>query len=76
MYEVLLRFKVIKTGLIFEAILDSRLSFKENFKILEDMLNIKLTNMYVFDAEKKIFLDEYISIEKYNIKSFMFFYLF
>lgn len=76
MYDVLIRFKLIKNDYIFEAILDSRLSFKDNFKLLENIVDIDIKNVWVFDPKNEVFLNRNIPIAQYNINYFMILYLY
>ena len=71
MYEVLIRFKIVKDDRYIEVSFDSRLSFKDNLKILSEMLNDDLNNMKVYDPIKKLFLDIDIPIGEFNISYFI-----
>ena len=75
MHRILMRFKIVKTGGIVEAYLDRRLSFYDNFILLEKMLDERIAGYRVFDQNKGIFLDMNIPIEEFDIKTFMYFYL-
>lgn len=75
MHRILMRFKIVKTGRIVEAYLDRRLSFYDNFILLEKMLDERIAGYRVFDQNKGIFLDMNIPIEEFDIKTFMYFYL-
>lgn len=76
MYEVLIRFKIVKDDRYIEVSFDSRLSFKDNLKILSEMLNDDLNNMKVYDPIKKLFLDIDIPIGEFNISYFIYLQLF
>lgn len=76
MYEKLIRFKVIKDNRVFDAYLDERLSFLENFKMLVHIEDYDLDGFIVYDPKKKLFLDTKIPIEEFNICSYMTMFLF
>ena len=76
MHQKLMRFKIIKDDRVFEAYLDERLSFLENFKMLVHIVDYDLDGFMVYDPKKKIFLDNDIPIEVFNINSFKLMYLF
>lgn len=71
MHEVLIRFKIVKDNKYLEVAFDSRLSFKENLKILSELTNENYEHMKVYDAIKKIFLDMDIAISEFNINYFI-----
>ena len=71
MHEVLIRFKIVKDNKYLEVAFDSRLSFKENLKILSELINENYEHMKVYDAIKKIFLDMDIAISEFNINYFI-----
>lgn len=70
MHKVLLRFRLMKNNRIIEVFFDSRLSFKENFEYLNNIYGID-KDFYVFDDNKKLFLDIDIPINDFNFNSFM-----
>lgn len=76
MYEKIIRFKIVKNNYVFEAVLDDRLSFSENFKMLENIMDIDIKNSRVYDPNKNVFLDSNVAINAYNISNIMLFYLF
>lgn len=76
MHDVLIRFKLIKNDYVFEAVLDSRLSFKDNFKLLQNIIDKNLKNIRVFDPNKRVFLDENTPLVNFNINNFILLYLF
>ena len=51
-------------------------AFKENFKILETILNMRLKEAMVYDPYKKIFLDRNIPLKSFGFKGFVLLYLF
>lgn len=76
MYDVLIRFKFIKNDYIFEAVLDSRLSFKDNFKLLQNIIDINIKNVKVYDPKNGVFLNRDIPIKQFDINYFVYFYLY
>lgn len=76
MYDVLIRFKFIKNDYIFEAVLDSRLSFKDNFKLLQNIIDIDIKNVKVYDPKNGVFLNRDIPIKQFDINYFVYFYLY
>lgn len=76
MYEKLIRFKIIKDNRIIETYLDERLSFNDNLKMLANITDFCVEGFQVYDPNKKVFLDNEIPIEVFNINSFMLMYLF
>lgn len=76
MYRKLMRFKIIKDDRVFDAYLDERLSFSDNFKLLVNISDFDLDGFKVFDPIRKVFLNENIPIEEFNINSYMMCYLF
>ena len=76
MYDVLIRFKFIKNDYIFEAVLDSRLSFKDNFKLLQNIIDIDIKNVKVYDPKNRVFLNRDIPIKQFDINYFVYFYLY
>lgn len=75
MNKKLMRFKVIKDDTIIDAYLDDRLSFKDNFKYLKNIVEID-DEYKIYDPNKKVFLNNEIPIEVFNINSYMLMYLF
>ena len=76
MYELLIRFRLIKNNDIYEVIFDSRLSFEENFVLLKKIIGIDLLKYKVYDFNKKIFLKRNISLNEFNFDRFVQLYLF
>lgn len=76
MYEKLIRFKVVKDERVIETYLDERLSFNENLKYLSNITDFDTDGFKVYDPNKKVFLNNEIPIEVFNINSFMLMYLF
>lgn len=69
--KILVRLRIIKNNEILEVYLDSRLSFKENFKLLGFE-----KDYYVYETNKGLFLDRTIPINEFNIEGFMAFNLY
>ena len=76
MYELMIRFKIISLDRIIETRLDTRLSFKENFCYLKDLIDMDLEDVKIYDPNKNIFLDENVEISKYNIAYYITLHLF
>ena len=76
MHKVLFRLVDVSNKKTAEVSLDERLSFKENFKILEMILNMRLKEAMVYDPYKKIFLDRNIPLKSFGFKGFVLLYLF
>jgi len=76
MYEKLMRFKVIKDDRVFDAYLDERLSFVDNFKLLENILDTSSNYYKVYDPNKKLFLNTSVPIEEFSISNYMMMYLY
>ena len=74
--EILLRLMIVRNKKIIEACLDDRLSFKENFRYLQQLTGEDLSEAIVYDPIKKLFLDENIPIRDYRIGYFMLLELF
>lgn len=76
MHEKLMRFKVIKDDRVFDAFLDDRLSFLENFKMLVSISDYDIDGCMIYDPNKKIFLNNEIPIEEFNLNEYKMMYLF
>lgn len=76
MHEKLMRFKVIKDDRVFDAFLDERLSFLDNFKMLVHISDYDIDGCMVYDPYKKIFLNNEIPIEEFNINEYKMMFLF
>lgn len=76
MHKIMVRFKIVKDNRIIETCLDKRLSFIENIDLLNNILDEKVNDFYVYDPNKRIFLDKNIPLYEFAITSFMIFYLF
>lgn len=76
MHNKLFRFKIIKDDRVIETYLDERLSFNDNLKYLSKIVDFDADGFKVYDPNKKIFINNEIPIEVFNINSFMLLYLF
>lgn len=76
MYELLIRFRLIKNNDIYEVVFDSRLSFEENFVLLKKIIGIDLSKYKVYDFNKRIFLKRNTSLNEFNFDRFVQLYLF
>ena len=76
MAEIMMKFKLVRNNECFEAKLDDRLSFVDNLKMLEVLSKKDIKNCYVYDPNKKIFLDVNIPLNNFEISSFVIFNLF
>ena len=77
MYELLIRLFVIRENKVVEAIFDKRLSFNENFILLNKMVdNISFDTFHVYDPIRRIFLDKNRILKDMGTYSFMTFYLY
>ena len=76
MHEILIRFRFIARDMTIECVLDERLSFKENFSLLQQISDIDCRKIVIYDPEKKIFLKEDLPIKEFNIGRFILLYVF
>lgn len=76
MNEILIRFKLIKDNRVLDVFVDERLNFKANYKLLSNIVEIDRFDYKVYDPNKKIFLDNEVPIEEFNINSYLLLYLF
>lgn len=56
MNKIIFRFYIVKDFDYFEVCFDSRLSFIENFKLLNDLKAIDTSNLKIYDLESNSFL--------------------
>ena len=73
MDSVYIRFKIVKEKRSIEVKFDSRLSFTENFRLMNYQ---NLDKLRVYDPNRKIFLDRNVPIGEMHISGFMTFYLY
>lgn len=66
MNKIIFRFYLIKTNTYFEVSFDSRLSFSDNFKLLNDIYPISINDIHIYDKEAKSFLDLDIPLDKFG----------
>lgn len=76
MNKLILVLYVMKTRKQIEVIFDDRLSFVENFYLLDELYNLNdLKNIYILD-DNNIFLKKDIPIKEYEFKQFEKVYIF
>lgn len=66
MNKIVFRFYEIKNNDFFEVSFDSRLSFIDNFRLLNDIYFIPINTIHIYDETSKSFLDMDIPIEKFG----------
>lgn len=71
MYEILIRFHIVIDNSVLETKLDSRLSFLENFKLLENIYDKDLSKCKVYDNYRKKFLNMNVKLSEFNFNSFI-----
>ncbi|MBQ1567992.1 MAG: hypothetical protein IIZ80_08910 [Erysipelotrichaceae bacterium] len=76
MHEVLIRFRFVDADRTIECALDERLSFRDNFRLLEKISDVNIRDAVIYDPEKKIFLSEDLPLEQFNICRFILLYIF
>ena len=76
MHEILIRFRFVACDMSLECAFDERLSFKENFSLLEQLCDISCRDIAIYDPEKKIFLNEDLPLKEFNIGRFILLYVF
>ena len=77
MNKVILRFSIIRSGEVFEAVFDLRLSFAENFGMLESICSVSLKeDSYIVDPEKQIALRKDVPLSSFGFPNFTTLYLF
>ncbi len=76
MNECRIRLFLVMEGESVEVLLDRRLSWKENLKILGELLDQELEEMEGMDPLRKIFLDKEIPLDRFHLPSFPTFFLF
>ena len=57
-------------------LLDERLSFKENFVLLKELIQVPLEDVKVYEPYKKIFLDRNIPLSEFHFSTFILLHLF
>ncbi|MDO4500450.1 MAG: hypothetical protein Q4B60_04170 [Erysipelotrichaceae bacterium] len=70
MNKIILRLHILSLNKVYEVIFDTRLSFRENLKILNELVDLKNRDYYIFDPEKKIALKRDIPLKDFNFRAF------
>ncbi len=76
MNEVYLRLTDVVRQETIEVRFDRRLSFRENFSLLKQMIKRDYEEAEVYDPDKKIFLDRNIPLAEYELTGFVRLHLF
>lgn len=77
MNKVILRFYIVSSKKVFEAIFDTRLSFLENIHLLNSIYSLnKDDNLYIVDPFRFIALRKDIPLKEFNFKNFMTLYIY
>ena len=76
MHEIMIRFRFIACDRTLECALDERLSFEQNFRLLEQISDVRCENIAIYDPEKKIFLNKDLPLSEFNICRFILLYVF
>ena len=76
MFKIPVRLMFVKNNRIVEVKMDKRLSFEDNFKMLNKLWNYSDEKFYVFDPIRKIFLRRDIPLLQFEIETFRMFHLF
>lgn len=76
MNKIVFRFYEIKNNDFFEVSFDSRLSFIDNFRLLNEIYSIPINTIHIYDETSKTFLDMDIPIEKFGFSHYNKLFLF
>jgi hypothetical protein len=76
MNEVYLRLTDVVRQETVEVRFDRRLSFRENFSLLKQMIKRDYEEAEVYDPDKKIFLDRNIPLSEFEFAGFVRLHLF
>lgn len=71
MNSIVIRFNNIKEASFFEVTFDKRLSFIDNFKLLKEIHPINISNLYIYDRDKKAFLLKDVPLKEFNFPHFI-----
>lgn len=66
MNKIIFRFHIVKNNEYFEVTFDNRLSFNENFNLLNDIYPLSFNNFQIFDENSNSFLDLDVEIREYG----------
>lgn len=70
MNNIVFRFYLVKENKYFEVSFDSRLSFKDNFKLLQDIYPINIDTLNVYDKVNSVFLAIDVPISEFCFKRY------
>lgn len=77
MNKVALRFKIVKENKVIEVLFDKRLSFSENFKLLNEIYDLGDTeSICIYDQNYKKALRKDVKIELFNFPNFTNLYIY
>jgi len=76
MHKILIRLKIIKENRIIDVRMDNRLSLIDNLSFIGFLAGISFKDSYIYDPNKKIFLDRNIPLSQFDIRDYMMLYLF
>lgn len=66
MNKIVFRFYVVKDNYFFEVCFDSRLSFIDNFKLLNEIYKVDISNLHIYDDYAKRFVSLNTPINRYH----------
>lgn len=70
MNKIIIRFIFVKNNDILEVIFDQRLSFNDNFKLLNNINSYLFKeDNYIYDENKGVFLNKDIPLKDFNLYS-------
>lgn len=70
MHRIPFRLRFAESGIVIEAYLDERLSFAQNFSMLEEISSCRFGNCVIYEPNKKIFLEENIPLKEFRFSGF------
>lgn len=70
MNKLVFRFYVIKENRFFEVSFDSRISFIENFKLIQEIYPFSIADKHIYDIEKGTFLNLNVPLSLFNFSAF------
>ena len=76
MNNIVIRFNNLKESSFFEVSFDKRLSFDDNFRLLKGIYPINMSNYYIYDREKDVFLSKNTPLKDFNFAKYHEFDLF
>lgn len=75
MNEVYLRLILLKDNKVFEVSFDSRLTFRENLDMFDEIEQIDTKGVNIYDEERQLFLNMDIPLSDMKMARFAKFYL-